>query len=263
MKTAELHRLGVVSFLNARPLVEGLDAERGVSLTFDVPSALPALLDTSQVDAALVPVIDLVRPGRSWKIVSDACIGCNGETLTVRIFSRIPPEQITRLHVDGDSHTSVALATVIWQEMFGRRLFITPFRGAADLVSCEALLLIGDKVVTSHVVDLDIQIDLGGAWKSLTGLPFVFAVWAAQSTYSAAGLARLLAEARDRGVANVPHIAAEAGPHLGWPVALAERYLGHRLNFRITPEHRRGLETFLEKVQQLGLVPNMQEPVFA
>ena len=258
-----MHRLGVVSFLNSRPLVEGLDATQDVELTFDVPSALPGLLETGQVDAALVPVIDMVRPGRSWKIVSDACIGCNGETLTVRIFSRVPPERIRRLHVDGDSHTSVALATVIWQEMFGQRLMISPFRGSEDLENCEALLLIGDKVVTSHVVDLDIQIDLGGAWKSLTGLPFVFAVWAAHTSFDERELAGRLAKARDRGVADAARIAAEAGPHLGWPVALAERYLMQRLNFRITPEHRRGLEYFLSKVQQYGLVPNMQEPVFA
>ena len=79
-------RLGVVSFLNAKPLIAGLDADQEIELVFDVPSRLPRLLDDGLVDAALVPIIDLVREGRNWQIVSDACIGGDGETLTVRVF---------------------------------------------------------------------------------------------------------------------------------------------------------------------------------
>lgn len=256
-------RLGVVSFLNSAPLIEGLDATKGISLTFDVPARLPGLLDAGEVDAALVPVIDLVRPHRRWKIVSDACIGCNGETLTVRIFSRVPPEQITRLHVDGDSHTSVALASVIWNEMFGRRLIVVPLADAPSPASCEAILLIGDKVVRNELVDFDIEIDLGGAWKSLTGLPFVFAVWAADRNLDTGELAPMLERARDAGVLAAPRLAADVGPGHGWPVALAERYLTHRLRFRLTPQHREGLTRFLDLVQRLELVPDMQSLVFA
>src|SRR3972149_5783058 len=115
-------RLGVVSFLNAKPLIAGLDADEGIELIHDVPSRLAGLLDAGTVDAALVPVIDLAQPHRDWQIVSDACIGCDGETLTVRVFSRVAPEAIRRMHVDGDSHTSVALATIIWRELYGRQL---------------------------------------------------------------------------------------------------------------------------------------------
>ena len=102
-------RLGVVSFLNAKPLIEGLDSDSRIELVSEVPSRLPALLDERSVDVALVPVIDLADPGRSWRIVSDACIGCDGETLTVRVFSRVPSETVRTLHVDSDSHTSRAL----------------------------------------------------------------------------------------------------------------------------------------------------------
>jgi chorismate dehydratase len=254
-------RLGVVSFLNSRPLIEGLDFGSGVSLSYDVPSRLPGLLDAGEVDCALVPVIDLVRPGRSWKIVSDACIGCDGETLTVRIFSK--PEDIRRLHVDGDSHTSVALATVIWQEMYGRRLMVMPLDSAPSLDACEAILLIGDKVVNHNLVDFDIETDLGGAWKSLTGLPFVFALWAAPRDMPTTELAALLQNARDTGVRNAKRIAADAGPGLGWPIELAERYLTQRLGFTLTPKHREGLQLFLQMVEQQALVANMQEVVFA
>ncbi|MBU0717886.1 MAG: hypothetical protein KJ749_06515, partial [Planctomycetes bacterium] len=138
----EKWRLGVVSYLNAKPLIAGLDADDDLELVYDVPARLPALLDERLVDVALVPVIDLARQGRTWQIVSDACIGCDGETLTVRVFSRVAPAAIRRLHVDGDSHTSVALARIIWQETYGTTLDIVPYSGNETVDSCEAVLLI-------------------------------------------------------------------------------------------------------------------------
>ncbi len=258
------HPLAVVSFLNARPLIEGLDSSQGVNLVYDVPARLAGLLDAGEVDAALVPVIDIVRPHRRWQIISNACIGCDGETLTVRIFSRVPPDEIRRLHVDGDSHTSVALASVIWQEMFGRALQIVPLASAGgELANVEAILLIGDKVVSHRLADFDIETDLGGAWKSLTGLPFVFAAWVCDRQYDAGNLPQLLEQARDLGVSRAAQIAANAGPRLGWPVELATRYLTHRLRFRITDRHREAMELFLDMVQQQRLFPEAQEFVFA
>ncbi len=261
--SSQKHRLGVVSYLNAKPLTEGLDDDADLVLTHAVPAALAPMLDANDVDVALVPVIDLVGPGRKWKIVSDACIGCDGETLTVRVFSNIPPSEVETLYVDGDSHTSVALAQVIWLQKFGRRLNIVQLDDSIDRNCCDAILLIGDKVITSHLPHLDIQTDLGGAWKSLTGLPFVFAAWAAKQEYDTGHLDAVLAKARDAGVRNADRIASNVGPGLGWPVELAQRYLTHRLRFTITPRHKEGLTKFVTLAQKLELVPAKQELVFA
>ncbi len=248
-------RLGVVSYLNAKPLVAGLEADSSVQLTFDVPSRLPILLDTAQVDVALVPVIDLLQPGRDWQVVSDACIGCDGETLTVRVFSRVPPERIRRLHVDGDSHTSIALARVIWAETHGTRLELRPFEGNETVDQCEAVLLIGDKVVHNTLMDYEIETDLGSAWKSLTSLPFVFAVWAAKQGVDVSDLSAKLSTARDKGVDSAELIAADYGPGLNWPVTLAKRYLTKRLQFRLTPRYQQGMAKFFELARKHGLVP--------
>ena len=260
MKTS--HRLGVVSFLNARPLIEGLERTDGVELTFDVPSRLAELIDADMVDAALVPVIDLVRRGRAWSIVSDACIGCDGETLTVRVFSRVPAADIRRLHVDGDSHTSVVLASLIWRELYGTELTLVPYDAELEPADREAVLLIGDKVINHRLVDLDLEIDLGGAWKSLTGLPFVFAAWAAKRGRESADLADVLASARDRGVARAAEIGENVGPGMGWPVELAKRYLTRRLVFTMGPRHRQGLALFLELATKHGLVIDPPELVY-
>lgn len=262
VQSTRRRRLGVVSYLNARPLIAGLEHDPAWELCFDVPARLPAWLAAGRVDAALVPVIDLWQPGRSWRLVSDACIGCDGETYTVRVFSRRPPEQIRRLHVDGDSHTSVALARVLWAENYGRTLSVLPFHGV-DPSECEAVLLIGDKVVSHNLTDFDIETDLGSAWKSLTRLPFVFAVWAAPQDADLGDLENRLAEARDRGVAAAAAIAADVGPGMGWPVRLATRYLTARLKFHLGPRQRRGMERFLELATKHQLVAAGRERVVA
>lgn len=257
----ELTTLGVVSFLNSQPLVEGLDATSGVALHYAVPSALAGLLRTGEVDAGLVPVVDLARAAGAWRRVSDACIGSDGETMTVRVFSRVPPEHMTVLYADPDSHTSVALARLIWGRWFERPIALRPLSSVSSLDECPSVLLIGDKVVSAPVGDFEYQVDLGGAWKEWTGLPFVFAVWAAPIARECDRLARLLSTARDRGVARAAEIAAEAGPGRGWPVELAREYLTRRLMFKLTPTAREGLGLFFDLAAEEGLVPQLQEAV--
>lgn len=253
-------RLGAVSFLNATPLIEGLDARGAVEISYAVPSCLPGMLNRGEVDVALVPVIDLARFGSRWKRVSDACIGCDGETLTVRVFSHLPPNEITHLHVDGDSHTSVALAMVLWNEMYGSQLRISALDpGSAP--DCQALLLIGDKVVTQRPEGFSHEFDLGGAWQEYTGLPFVFAAWATLKTRDADDVAELLSEARDQGVARAPAIAARQGPARGWPAEQARRYLTQHISYTLTERHREGLELFLELSAKWRIVPPSAEAV--
>ena len=256
-------RLGVVCYLNAKPLIDGLDRDPAIHMVHDVPSRLAPLLDAGAVDAALLPVIDLVRNDRKWRIVSDACIGCDGETLTVRVFSRVPAAAIRRLHVDGDSHTSVVLATLLWRELYGRELEIIRFQGNERVAECEAVLLIGDKVVNHTLIDYHIETDLGSAWKTLTSLPFVFAVWAAPRELDVSTLAVKLSTARDRGEASAELIAADYGPGLNWPVTLAKRYLTKRLKFRMGPRQREAMAKFFELCGKHGLINPVEELVFA
>jgi chorismate dehydratase len=218
-------------------------------------------------------------------VISDACIGCDGETMTVRVFSQVPPDRVCRLWVDGDSHTSVALARVLWRELYERALTVEPLAaGQPPLDELEAVLLIGDKVVSPKRGSFAYEVDLGGAWRQHTGLPFVFAVWAtvasapcggreapvslrrrpqgADATSSAPApdgtsetLAGLLGRARDRGVARAAEIAAEHGPAHGWPVALAERYLTRCMRYQLDARAVAGAERFARLCAGEGIVP--------
>ncbi|MBK9120608.1 MAG: menaquinone biosynthesis protein [Phycisphaerales bacterium] len=255
-----MFRLGVVSFLNSRPLIAGLAAQRDVQLRYAVPAALPQWLDTAAVDVALVPVVDVLRSGGAYQAVSDAGIACDGETMTVRIFSQQPPDRIDTLWVDNDSHTSVVLARVLWRELYGRALQIRRFDATSGAAAeYPSILLIGDKVVDPKRGSFAFEVDLGGAWRQHTGLPFVFALWAARPALTPADalaeLAERLSAARDRGVSQITEIAANDGARAGWPVALAERYLGRCLRYRLTARYRAGMEHFAALAAAADLVP--------
>ncbi len=260
-------RIGAVSYFNTKPLTDGLGADPRIELSVAVPSRLPEQLESGQVDVALVPTIEIARAGRDWSVISDACIGCDGATLTVRVFSRVDPSDITVLHVDGDSRSSVALASVIWSEKFNRELILQPFdvdddHSVATLDTCEAVLLIGDKVIRPPV-GLDgfsTQVDLGATWKSMTGLPFVFAVWATPRHDLPAFVDDSLRVARDRGVARAADIAAKIGPEMGWPVDLARKYLTSHLSFTMTERHRLGMNRFLDLAKRHHLTDTTSEP---
>ena len=248
-------RLGVVAFLNSRPLIVGLDKQSDIQLHFAVPAALSDMLRSGLVDVSLVPVIDLARSQGAWEQVSDACIGSEHETLTVRVFSRVSPERMTVLHVDGDSHTSVVLARLIWRYWYKRPIDIVPLPSNGLQKECESVLLIGDKVVTTPMADFEHTVDLGAAWSRWTGLPFVFAVWAAPvGRPDNARLGSILNSARDRGISQATRVAEEYAPVRGWPVDLAIQYLTHNLCFTMTPGLAAGMRHYLELAASEGYI---------
>lgn len=249
------YAIGAVSFLNAKPLIEGLAELPDVKLQLAVPAKLPVLLDTGRVDVALVPTFDLGCQRRAWRLVSDACIASDGQTMTVRIFSRVPPDRITMLHADVDSHTSVALAGLLWRKIYGSTVPTSRINADTEpLDHCQAVLLIGDKVVSDITRQFGYQMDLGAVWKELTGLPFVFAVWAARRDRPIDSLAEILSAARDRGLARAEALAHTHGPPAGWPAELATRYLQQYLSYTLTPRHRQGLDLFLRMAEEFGLL---------
>jgi len=266
-----VYRLGVVSFLNARPLIEGLAGRGDVEIIYDVPARLSGRLERGQLDAALVPIVDVLRSGGRYRVVSDACIGCDAETMTVRVFSQVPPDRIETLWVDGDSHTSVALAAILWRELYRRELTLRTVSAPEQAIDqLESVLLIGDKVVDSRRGSFAYEVDLGGAWRQHTGLPFVFAVWAcrndptereprasARADVRAASdlLADLLSHARDRGVGRAAEIAETYGPERGWPVELARRYLTRCLSYKLDARSIEGANLFGRLCARAGLAP--------
>lgn len=224
--------VGSVSFLNAKPLIHGLEHDPRVRLHLEVPSGLLAGLADGRFDVALLPVIDYQRLA-GLRVLPVGGIGCDGPTLTVRIFGRVPLDRIDALGCDPDSHTSVALARVILAERFGRRPRFVDLGGDAGHDPSIARLLIGDKVIADEPADRPYQLDLGQAWKELTGLPFVFAAWTARAGADLGDLPDVLDAARLGGLAAVESIVGRYAADHRWPTAVARRYLTEYLRFEV------------------------------
>jgi chorismate dehydratase len=261
-----LLRLGVVRYLNTRPLIAGLESLHDLRLRPEVPADLIGALERGEVDAALCSSIDYQRSSRDLVLLPVGLLGCDGPTLTVQVFSRRPLDRIETLHADLDSHTSRALVQVVLAERFGiRPVMLDATRSAGD-PSMEAILQIGDKVVVDapSLADYPHRLDLGQAWKEATGLPFTFACWMAprpqddHARSRLATLAAILDHQRRRNAARLAWLArSEAGPR-GWPEDEAERYLCRLLRFEWNASHRAGLELFWQKAAAMDLIGSVR-----
>ena len=258
-----MHTAAAVSFLNARPLVDGLENEAGVKLVTDVPSRLLETLILGRADVALCPVIDFQLSPEELCIVPVGAIGSYGPTLTVRVFSRQPMDGVLRIHVDGDSHTSVALLQMAFAELFGRNPEISALEssdvnGADD--APDTVLLIGDKVVRDEPDPsrYPYQLDLGEAWKELTGLPFVFACWMARIDRNLEDLPEILARRREINRHRIPDIVAARAATSGWPENLATQYLGRILRYEMGAREFESVELFWSRCHDLGLIDQLR-----
>jgi chorismate dehydratase len=254
--------IGSVSYLNARPLIEGLDSRADVKIVPAVPSQLLDGLLRGGYEIALCPTIDYQIAPERLRILPVGGIASRKETLTVRLFSPIPIDEITAVRVDSDSHTSVALLEVVFAQRFGRKLELTPV--ITDVTTGReedsALLLIGDKVITTEPKSslYPFQLDLGAAWHELTGLPFVFAVWMARQDTALDDLPQLLAETREKNERRIGAIALQYARAHGWPLDLATRYLESLLQYRIGEMEKRSMREFWSLCARHGIIQELR-----
>ena len=265
-RAVALARLGVVRYLNTRPLIDGLESLEGLSLRPEVPARLIALLLGGEVDAALCSVVDYQAAPEELVILPAGALGSFGETLTVRLFSRVPFEEVRRLHADAESHTSVVLARLLLASLHGAAAEVEPWKAPASWgggALPECLLLIGDKVVNAAPPEAEYphQMDLGKAWHRWTGMPFVFATWmttlrrAEEARGPLLALNAVLDHRRRLNRRRLDLILDADASRRGWPRAEAERYLKELLCFSFGPPQIRAMEHFFERASQAGLLP--------
>ncbi len=254
--------LGCVSFLNAKPLIDGLVLGEHEHLDLAVPSRLLDGLENGQTDMALCPVIDFQRSKVPLVVVPVGGIGCDGPTLTVRLFSRVPLDRITQVYADTDSHTSIALLRVLLWRLHQVKPMLIDLPNVSSRSDWlhkqtpEAVLLIGDKVVTQRpeAAGYPYDVDLGDAWRNLTGLPFVFATWLARADAKLNDLPGKLNALRLANEQRIDDIVARHAGAAGWPHDLARQYLGHWLKYDIGPRQLQAMQLFWQYAHQAGVI---------
>jgi len=250
-------RVGCVPYLNAVPLISELP--NSIEVVTDVPAKLPARLASGDVSAILVSSIEALRRPDAV-IARGASISSQNEVLSVRLFSKVPFDQIATLALDQSSMTSNMLVQILLAETYGVRpaAQAMPPDLAVMLKEHDAGLLIGDNGMRESGDGCHI-LDLGEAWHTLTGLPFVWAVWLGNHRFPT-DLASHLRESRERGVARLPQIVPDAVRRFGFPEALTARYLSEIMDYDLGESHLAALHEFGKRAQSLGLVEAFQMP---
>jgi chorismate dehydratase len=208
-----------------------------------VPTDLNSALLAGECDLAPISSIEYARNAERLRILPRLCVGSEGAVDSIQLVSRTPLERVRTVAVTPESATSVVLTKVLLPE--------------ADHVPlgepAEAKLLIGDAALKSAFEDPTPHHDLGRLWLERTGLPMVFAVWAAPDP-SPPGLPEL-EDALVRSVrlarAEPERLAREASARYGYPAGFLARYF-EKLRYRFGPRERAGLLTFLELARDVG-----------
>ena len=250
-------RLGAVGYLNARPLVYGLERLPRFDIRYDIPAECARLLHAHETDVGLIPSIEYLRGPRPYAIVPGAGVTSCGPVASVAIYTRREPRDIRTIAMDSSSRTSVALATLLLRREYG--IAPEPVSMAPDLdemlTRADAALIIGDVALfLDHAAYGARKIDLGELWTRSTGLPFVYAVWTGWEGAVAPDEAAALQQARDEGAAHTDAVARSYYPDDREREAVAARYLRDNIRYRVGDEELEGLRSFFHYAAELNLV---------
>lgn len=248
-------RIGAVAYLNSKPLIHELHSQvPDAELILDVPSRLADDLAEGRLDVALIPVIEYFRSGK-YTMLPNICVSSRGPVLSVTLFSRVPWPEIRSIALDEGSRTSAALTQVLARRRheIAPKLLPFPLDCAAEKVDADAVLMIGDRAMRACLPGMPHAYDLGQEWFDWTGLPFVYAVWAAREGAELGGLGEALLEVKRRGRAAVGEIAHSQAPLLGLDAGFCRRYLDNIIHFDLGSRELAGLHHFYMLAAELGL----------
>lgn len=253
--------IGSVPYLNGRPLVRWFtDTEEGrasgIKVVEAVPSVLARMLEADEIAAALVSSVEIFRAS-GLTYAPDAAVTADGPVESVRLLSRVPVPEIRSVALDTSSLTSVALLRILLSELYGiSPCYISrPPDLEKMLAESDACLLIGDLGYREYDPSLHI-LDLGAAWKELTGLPFVYAPWIGRPERLTPELTDALRRAKEWGTAHLPEIAMIEHTRYNESYERAYHYVAEVMRYDIGDREREALRLFGEKVRAHGLVPD-------
>ncbi|WP_320776681.1 menaquinone biosynthesis protein [Streptomyces sp. CRN 30] len=257
-------RVGHIQFLNCMPLYWGL-ARTGTLLDFeltkDTPEKLSEKLVRGDLDIGPITLLEFLRHADELVAFPDIAVGCDGPVMSCVIVSKVPLDQLdgSRVALGSTSRTSVRLAQLLLAEHIGVEpsYYTCPPDLALMMQEAEAAVLIGDAALRANLIDgpkygLEVH-DLGALWKEWTGLPFVFAVWAARREYAERepAVTRKVHEAflasRDLSLVEVDKVAEQAARWEAFDEKILEQYFT-TLDFRFGQPQLEAVGEFARRV---------------
>jgi chorismate dehydratase len=271
-------RLGYIEYLNVLPVYYGL--EQGI---IDLPVAVkkgpPAQLNQLFVQGALditpISSIEYARHAADAVVLPDLSVSADGRVTSVLLFTKVDPSKLEGRPVALTSHsaTSVVLTKIILQERYG----VKPVYHAAlpdpvqMLTDADACLIIGDPALLAandphlRVLHPTLRIiDLGEAFKELTGEIMVFALWVIRREFAERNpdgvrlVSRLFRASRDYAMEHMPALVDEALRRRKLPRQAVEEHF-RQIRHHFTEPYKRGLLTFYKLAHKIGEIPAVPE----
>lgn len=244
-------RVGIVNYLNTKPLIYGL-LKKPVSEMIELIGAYPAklaqMLVNDEIDVGLIPVA-VIPQLPSYYINGNYCIGTEGEVASVCLFSEVPMHEIKKVYLDYQSRSSVALLKWLMKESWGINPEIIQAEDETyrqQIKGTTAGLVIGDRALEQRKISTFIY-DLGSEWRSITGLPFVFAAWVSTKKLPD-DFIKLFDEANAMGLEHIDEIVKET------PFDLYDlkKYYTIHLSYGLDDYKKEGMRRFLGFINEMN-----------
>jgi chorismate dehydratase len=250
VKDLEKIKVGAVSYLNTKPLLYGVKRSakllEQMELIEEYPSRIAAMLVEGTIDVGLVPVA-VIPKLEEWHLVTDYCIGAEGEVASVCLFSEVPVQQVEKVLLDYQSKTSVNLCKVLLKHHWKMAPELEDATGEdyrSQIKGTTAGVVIGDRALEQRAVSPYIY-DLAANWKEMTGLPFVFAAWISNKKLPDDFVTAFNA-ANGVGLQNIAAVVAE-NPYQQYDLT---KYYTENIDYRLSSGKRDGMKRFLELLEQ-------------
>jgi len=262
-------RLGRIRYINVLPIYFALDhawVANGFQMESGTPAELNQLLHQGLLDVSAISSFEYGRHHEQYVLLPDLAIATKGDVGSVLFFSRVPFHRLTGKEVllSAGSATSAALVKIVLAELYGARpLYRVGPVTDRFLDGCYGMLAIGDEALRLQARGCyPYFLDLGRAWADLTGLPFVFGVWAARRDFWQAhprvveAVYRTLMASKKLGLGALPTICRRAADLV--PLSLEElmAYF-QRLNYDLDADQQEGLSAFFRFLFRYGELPRL------
>lgn len=261
-------RVGHIQFLNCFPLYYGLIEHRvllDVDLLKGTPTELNRMLKENLLDLASISSIEYARNFRDLVLLPDISVSCDGEVMSILLFSKVPIEELDgkRVALTNTSATSQALLRILLSRRYrlNPNYFVSPPELGSMLLEADAALLIGDDALRSNYLLKDrlFVYDLGREWKDFTGQAMVFAVWAVRREFAQrnprllAAIKKALTQSMQFSLHNLEDVARKAAEWEVFTPDFLEQYF-RSLKFDFDARQQEGLLTYYQEATNIGVL---------
>jgi chorismate dehydratase len=255
-------KIVAVSYLNTKPLVYGLEREMlppGYELSFEIPSVCAQAIADGTGQIGLIPAFEYQRIP-DLTIIPDIGIAAQGAVRTVLLVSEAPIYSLQSVILDYSSRTSNVLVQILLNRKYKQfpifRVGKPEYEG--EIRGGQGGVIIGDRAFR-YRQRFPFVYDLALEWQEWTGLPFVFAFWAAKPGCLRADLLQAFQRSLDVGLEHIPEIAQEWARLHGGQQEVYESYLTSAIIYKLGSKEYEGLKLFFSLAQEQGLIPELRE----